>query len=175
MMRLLLFLEINSVSAFLNKIIQIFIIVTATFTVSQQIFAEEIGSVNTEWKLLGSHKLVVEAYDDPKVEGITCYVSKPERGGVVGAIGIAEEVSDVSIACRQIGFIRFKESIPQKEDALTERRSIIFKTLHVVRMIDVQRNALVYLTYTDKILNGSAKNSVSVVPIDKNISIPLKK
>lgn len=69
--------------------------------------AEEVGSVNTEWKLMGSHKIVVEAYDDSKVEGVTCYVSKPERGGIAGAVGVAEEVSDVSISCRQIGEIRF--------------------------------------------------------------------
>ena len=74
--------------------------------------AEEIGSVNTEWKMMGSHKLVVDVYDDPKVEGVACYVAMPKRGGIAGAVGVAEEVSDVSIACRQVGAIRFKESIP---------------------------------------------------------------
>lgn len=137
--------------------------------------AQEIGSVNTEWKLIGSHKLVVEAYDDPKVEGIACYVSKPERGGVAGLMGVAEEVSDVSIACRQVGPIRFKEALPQQEDAFTERRSLIFKTLHVVRMVDAARNALVYLTYTDKLIKGSPKNSVTAVPVPRGTAIPLKK
>jgi len=137
--------------------------------------AEEIGSVNTEWKMMGSHKLVVDVYEDPKVEGVACYVAMPKRGGIAGAVGVAEEVSDVSIACRQVGAMRFKESIPLQEDAFTERRSFIFKTMHVVRMVDIKHNTLVYLTYTDKILSGSAKNSVTAVPVDKNMTIPLSR
>lgn len=137
--------------------------------------AQQIGSVNTEWKLIGSHKLVVEAYDDPKVEGVACYVSKPQRGGVAGMVGVAEEVSDVSIACRQVGPIRFKEALPQQEDAFTERRSLLFKTLHVVRMVDTARNALVYLTYTDKLIQGSPKNAVTAVPVPRGTAIPLKR
>ena len=137
--------------------------------------AQEIGAVNTEWKLMGSHQLVVEAYDDPKVEGVACYVSKPKRGGLAGAVGVAEEVSDVSIACRQTGPIRFKEPLPRQEDAFSERRSLIFKTMHVVRMIDVPRNTLVYLTYTDKIVSGSPKNSVTAVAVARETPIPLKK
>jgi len=137
--------------------------------------AQEIGSVNTEWKLFGSHQLVVEAYDDPKVEGVTCYLAKPKRGGVAGAVGVAEEVSDVSISCRQIGPIRFREALLQQEDAFTERRSLIFKTLHVVRLVDRARNALVYLTYSDRVLSGSPKNSVTAVPVDAGTPIPLKR
>ncbi|MDD4929896.1 MAG: CreA family protein [Gallionella sp.] len=140
-----------------------------------QVFAEEIGSVNTEWKLMGSHQLVVEAYDDPKVEGVSCYVAKPQRGGVSGAVGVAEELSDVSIACRQVGVIRFKESLPRQEDAFSERRSLIFKTLHVVRMVDTARNTLVYLSYTDKLINGSPQNSVTAVAVDRSVTIPVKK
>ncbi|WP_025916031.1 CreA family protein [Herminiimonas sp. CN] len=137
--------------------------------------AQQIGSVNTEWKLVGSHKLVVEAYDDPKVEGVACYVSKPERGGVAGLVGVAEEVSDVSIACRQVGPIRFKQALPQQEDAFTERRSLVFKTMHVVRMVDAARNTLVYLTYSDKLLKGSPKNSVTAVPVPRTTMIPVEK
>ncbi len=136
--------------------------------------AENIGSVNTEFKFTGSHKLVVEAFDDPKVEGVACYVGKPERGGIAGAFGVAEEVSDVSIACRQVGPIRFREPLPMQEDAFSERRSIIFKVLHVVRMVDVKRNTLVYLTYSDKIISGSAKNSVTAVTVDQSTPIPVK-
>ncbi|MEO6352514.1 MAG: CreA family protein [Burkholderiaceae bacterium] len=137
--------------------------------------AQQIGSVNTEFKVMGSHKLVVEAYDDPKVEGVACYVSKPERGGVAGMFGVAEEVSDVSIACRQVGTIRFKQALPQQEDAFTERRSLIFKTLHVVRMVDAARNTLVYLTYSDKLITGSPKNAVTAVAVPRSTVIPLKK
>jgi CreA protein len=140
-----------------------------------QVFAEEIGSVNTEWKLMGSHQLVIEAYDDPKVEGVVCYVAKPNRGGISGAVGVAEEVSDVSIACRQVGAIRFKEPLPRQEDAFSERRSLIFKTLHVVRMVDSARNTLIYLTYTDKLINGSPQNSVTAVAVDRSVTIPVKK
>jgi len=136
-------------------------------------FADEIGSVNTEWKLTGSHKLVVEAFDDPKVDGVACFVAKPERGGIAGAFGVAEEVSDVSIACRQVGPIRFHEPVPLKEDAFSERRSIVFKVLHVVRMVDVKRNTLVYLTYTDKVITGSPKNSVTAVTVDRATPIPV--
>jgi CreA protein len=151
-----------------------FFVAAATLCL-QPVFAEEIGSVNTEWKLMGSHQLAVEAYDDPKVEGIACYVAKPQRGGVSGAIGVAAEVSDVSIACRQVGPIKFKESLQRQEDAFSERRSFIFKTLHVVRMVDSARNTLVYLTYTDKILKGSPKNSVTAVAVDRNLIIPVSK
>lgn len=137
--------------------------------------AQELGAVNTEWKLLGSHQLMVEAYDDPKVEGVACYVSKPKRGGLAGAVGVAEEVSDVSIACRQVGPIRFKEPLPRQEDAFSERRSLIFKTLHVVRMVDSARNTLVYLTYTDKLIKGSPKNSVTAVAVERHTPIPVRK
>ena len=138
------------------------------------VFADEIGSVNTEWKLLGSHKLVVEVYDDPKVQGVSCYVSKPQKGGLGGLVGVAEEVSDVSIACRQVAPINFTEAVPKQENVFTERRSLIFKTLHIVRMVDSARNTLVYLTYTDKLVNGSPKNSVTAVPVEAGIPIPLK-
>jgi CreA protein len=152
-----------------------FCLMTVVALVAITAHAQEIGGVNTEWKLFGSHQLVVEAYDDPKVEGIACYVSKPKRGGIAGAAGVAEEVSDVSITCRQTGPIRIAEPLPQQEDAFTERRSILFKTLHVVRMVDVARNTLVYLTYTDKLIHGSPKNSIAAVPIGREMPIPLTK
>jgi CreA protein len=138
------------------------------------VLAQKVGSVNTEWKITGSHRLVVEAFDDPRVEGVACYVSKPERGGIAGAFGVAEELSDVSIACRQIGPIRFREALPQQEDAFTERRSLIFKTLHVVRMVDRARNTLVYLTYSDRVISGSHENAVTAVAVDRGTPIPVK-
>jgi len=138
-------------------------------------YSQEIGSVNTEWNLFGSHRLVVEVYDDPKVEGVACYVSKPKRGGVAGAAGVAEEVSDVSISCKQVGPIVFRNAMMRQEDVFTERRSLIFKTLHVVRIVDAARNTLVYLTYTDKLIRGSPKNSISAVPIGQDVPIPIQK
>ena len=129
-------------------------------------FAEEIGSVDTVFKLLGpDHKIVIEAFDDPKIEGVTCHVSRAKKGGVSGMLGLAEETSDASIACRQVGPVRFKEDFDQGEEAFTERRSILFKKLRVVRFFDKKRNTLVYLVYSDKLIEGSPKNSISTVPI----------
>ncbi|HYQ91182.1 MAG TPA: CreA family protein [Candidatus Competibacteraceae bacterium] len=128
--------------------------------------ADEIGSVDTAFKFLGpNHKIVVEAFDDPKVTGVTCYLSRSQTGGIKGGLGLAEDTSDASIACRQMGPITIKESFKEGEEVFSERRSILFKRLHVVRFSDKARNALVYLVYSDKIVEGSPKNSVSAVSI----------
>jgi CreA protein len=128
--------------------------------------ADEIGSVDTVFQWLGpNHKIVIDAFDDPKVEGVTCYVSRSRTGGVKGALGLAEDTADASIACRQVGPIRIKEPFKDGEEAFTERRSLLFKKLRVTRFLDKQRNTLVYLVYSDKLIEGSPKNSVSAVPI----------
>lgn len=136
----------------------------------------EIGSVDTAFKLIGpDHKVVVDAYDDPKVKGVTCYVSRARTGGITGAVGLASDTSDASIACRQVGPIAFSGGrLPKQEEVFSERRSILFKRLRVVRMLDPQRNVLVYLTYSDKLIEGSPKNSISVVPVDRALPIPVK-
>ncbi|HET9645768.1 MAG TPA: CreA family protein [Burkholderiaceae bacterium] len=137
--------------------------------------AEQIGSVDTVFKLVGpDHKIVVEAYDDPKVAGITCHVSRAKTGGIKGAIGIAEDKSEASIACRQVGPISFPQPIPQQEEVFNERLSILFKRLRIVRMVDRKRNTLVYLTYSDKLIEGSPRNSITAVPIDRAMTIPVK-
>ena len=137
--------------------------------------AETIGDVDTAFKLIGpDHKIVVEAYDDPKVSGVTCYVSRAKTGGVKGALGIAEDRAEASIACRQIGPISFTAPVADKEEVVTERQSILFKRLRVVRMVDHARNALVYLTYSDRLIDGSPKNSVTVVPVDRGTPIRTK-
>lgn len=129
-------------------------------------FAEPIGEVDTAFQLLGAnHKVVVEAYDDPKVAGVTCYVSRAKTGGISGSLGLATDKSEASIACRQVGPISFKEAIPKQEDVFSERLSILFKKLHIVRMADPQRKVLIYLTYSDKLIDGSPKNSVTAVPV----------
>ncbi|MBR0565790.1 CreA family protein [Azoarcus sp. L1K30] len=140
------------------------------------VYAEKIGDVSTVWKLIGpNHKVVVEAYDDPRVEGVTCYVSRAKTGGLSGAVGLAEDLSEASIACRQVGPIRFREPIPQQEEVFSERLSVLFKRLQVVRMVDARRNVLVYLTYSDKLVDGSPKNSVTAVAVDGATPIPLKR
>jgi CreA protein len=137
--------------------------------------AETLGSVDTAFKLIGpDHKIVVEAYDDPKVDGVTCYISRAKTGGVSGALGLAEDKAEASIACRQIGTISFKKPLAQQEEVFSESLSILFKKLRIIRIVDKNRNALVYLTYSDKLVDGSPKNSVTAVPVERNITIPLK-
>lgn len=137
--------------------------------------AEPLGSVDTAFKLIGpDHKIVVEAYDDPKVDGVTCYVSRAKTGGVSGALGLAEDKAEASIACRQVGPISFKQPLPVKEEVFNERLSVMFKKLRIVRMVDKSRNALVYLTYSDKLVDGSPKNNITAVAVDRSVSIPLK-
>lgn len=129
-------------------------------------FAQQLGEVDTAFKLLGpDHKIVVEAYDDPKVQGVTCYVSRAKTGGITGALGLATDKAEASIACRQVGPVSFKEAVPQQEVVFSERMSILFKKLHIVRIVDKQRKVLVYLTYSDKLIDGSPKNSITAVPI----------
>jgi CreA protein len=121
---------------------------------------------STVWKFLTpDDKLAVYGIDDPVVDGVACHFTMPEKGGVKGMFGVAEEVSDISLACRQIGPIRFKEKFEQGEVVFSERRSLIFKKMQIVRGCDSHRNTLVYLVYTDKLIEGSPKNSTSTVPI----------
>jgi len=137
--------------------------------------AEVVGDVDTAFKLIGpDHKIVVDAYDDPKVNGVTCYVSRAKTGGVSGALGLAEDKAEASIACRQVGPIGIKEPLPRREEVYSERLSILFKRLRVVRMVDSKRNTLVYLTYSDLLIDGSPKNSITAVPIDRGTVIPVK-
>jgi CreA protein len=110
-------------------------------------------------------KLATYALDDPEVEGVACHFTVPERGGFKGWVGVAEEVSDISLACRQTGPISFKEKFAQGEEVFRKRRSLFFKKMQIVRGCDVKRNVLVYVVYSDRIIEGSPKNSTSTVPI----------
>ena len=137
--------------------------------------AEPVGEVDTVFKFIGpDHKIVVDAYDDPKVAGVTCYVSRAKTGGITGAVGLAEDKAEASIACRQVGPVSFTKPLPAQEEVFDVRLSILFKKLRVVRMVDKKRNTLVYLTYADRLIDGSAKNSVTVVPVDRAMPIPVK-
>ena len=137
--------------------------------------AESIGEVDTVFKWFGpDHKIVVDAYDDPKVAGVTCYVSRAKTGGVKGAVGVAEDMAEASIACRQVGPISFTSPLPHQEEMFSERISLVFKKLRVVRMVDAKHNTLVYLTYSDRVIEGSPQNSISAVAVDRGIPIPVK-
>jgi CreA protein len=138
----------------------------AAVVAAASVAAEEIGSVDTAIKIFGpNHKIVIEAFDDPKVEGVACHVSRARTGGFSGALGLAEDTSDASIACRQIGPVRFLSELEDGEEVFSERRSILFKRLHVVRFHDKKRNTLVYLAISDRVIEGSPQNSISSVPI----------
>jgi CreA protein len=115
--------------------------------------------------LTPNDKLATYAIDDPEVDGVACHFTVPERGGVKGWLGIAEEVSDISLACRQIGPIHFKAKFAQGDEMFRRRRSLLFKKMQIVRGCDVKRNVLVYVVYSDKLIEGSPKNSTSSVPI----------
>lgn len=137
--------------------------------------AETVGSVDTAFKLIGpDHKVVVEVFDDPVVGGVSCYLSRAKTGGIKGAVGLAEDKAESSVACRQVGPIAFKGKVPKQEEVFSERASIFFKHVRVVRMVDVKRNALAYLVYSDRLIDGSPKNSVTAVPVPANQPIPLK-
>ena len=110
-------------------------------------------------------KLATYAVDDPIVDGVACHFTAPEKGGWKGWFGLAEEVSDISLACRQIGPIRFKAKFEQGDDMFRQRRSLFFKKMQIVRGCDVKRNVLVYMVYSDRIIEGSPKNSTSSVPV----------
>lgn len=151
------------------------LMIIALCTAAMHAGAEPIGAVDTVFKLIGpDHKIVVEAYDDPKVSGVACYVSRAKTGGISGAIGLAEDKAEASIACRQVGPIAFSGPVREQEEVFSERLSVLFKKLRVVRMVDRKRNTLVYLTYSDRVIEGSPKNSVTAVPVDRNTPIPIQ-
>lgn len=132
--------------------------------------AEKIGSVSTKFKVLGANdKIVIEAFDDPDINGATCYLSRAKTGGVSGTVGIAEDTSDASIACRQVGPIVVPEHIKRGkadgDEVFKKSTSLLFKSLQVVRFYDQKRNVLIYLTYSDRIIEGSPKNSISTIPV----------
>ncbi len=148
----------------MQRILRLSFLGSALWLLATGLHAEEIGTVDTAFQWIGpNHKIAVEAFDDPKVGGVTCYISRSRTGGITGGLGLAENTSDASIACRQVGPINVKEKFKNGEEVFTERRSLLFKKMRVVRFLDQTRNALVYLVYSDKLIDGSPKNSLSAV------------
>jgi len=151
------------------------LVLPVSLLVAATAHAEEIGSVDTVFKFIGpDHKIVVEAYDDPGVTGVTCYISRAKTGGIKGAFGLAEDKSEASIACRQVGPIAIAKPVREQEEIFSERTSLIFKRLRIVRMVDAKRHTLVYLTYSDRVIEGSPQNSVTAVPVDRATPIPVR-
>ncbi|MBK5968102.1 MULTISPECIES: CreA family protein [Thiorhodovibrio] len=133
-------------------------------------WAERVGEVSTKFKLVGPNdKIVIEVFQDPDVPGVACYLSRADTGGVSGAVGLAEDTSDSSLACRQVGPVQLPEDIANGkrdgDEVFKKRTSLLTKTMQVVRFYDAPRNTLVYLSYSDRIIEGSPKNSTSVVVI----------
>ena len=146
------------------------ILTTLLFLAGNAAQAEEIGSVDTVFKVFGpDHKIVVEAFDDPDVKNVTCYISRAKTGGIKGGLGLAEDTSDAAISCQQVGPVELSDKIKngksQGEVVFQKRTSQVFKKLQVVRFYDAKRNALAYLAYSDKVVEGSPKNALSAVPI----------
>jgi len=139
--------------------------------------AEQIGSVSTKFKMLGPNdKVVIEVFDDPDIPGVACYLSRAKTGGMKGAVGLAEDSSDASLDCRQVGPITLSKEVLDSDDegdeVFRKRTSLVFKTLQVVRFFDHKRKVLVYLTYSDRVIEGSPKNSISVVPVRAWVPAP---
>ena len=138
------------------------------FTMAIAAFAEDIGSVGYRFRWLGPNdKITVEAFDDPDVAGVTCYISRARTGGFKGAVGLAEDPPYASISCHQVGPVDVDkaEKVKSPHEVFSERASLIFKSTQVTRFWDAKRKALVYLVYTDRIFEGSPRNSISVVPV----------
>lgn len=128
--------------------------------------AEEIGCTTTEWKLIGAnHRVCVYAYDDPKIPGVTCHVSQARTGGIKGSLGLAEDPSQFSIACRQIGPIVVPEKLAEREVVFSEDTSLLFKETQIHRLYDAKRKVLVYLGISRKIIAGAPSNAISTVPV----------
>jgi CreA protein len=124
------------------------------------------GQVSTRFRWLGPNdRIAVDGFDDPKVKGVACHISRAVTGGIKGELGLAEDTSDASIACRQVGPIQIPAALKDGEEVFDERRSLVFKRLHVVRFYDRSRNVLVYVSYSDRVIEGSPKNSISSVPV----------
>jgi CreA protein len=152
-----------------------YLLILALLATASAARAEPVGEVDTVFKLIGpDHKIVVDAYDDPEVKGVTCYVSRAKTGGIKGGLGLAEDKAEASIACRQTGPISFAKPLKRQDEMFSERISLVFKRLRVVRMVDSARNTLVYLTYSDRVIEGSPQNSVTAVPVDRTMQIPVR-
>ena len=156
----------NKVTLQLHNTFASCILAASLLTASFSVNAETIGCVTTAWKLIGAnHKVCVEAFHDPKVPGVTCHVSQARTGGVAGTLGLAQDPSQFSLACRQTGAITLPAKLPKDEVVFAEDTSILFKETRVVRLWDEANKTLVYLAISRKLIDGAPANSISTVPV----------
>ena len=132
--------------------------------------ADIVGSVPTAFQLLGANdKMVIESFDDPMVAGVTCYISRATRGGLSEAVGLAQDLTDAAITCQQTAAIVLRDDIKNGkrdgEEVFKKNTSLLFKTLRILRFYDPNRNTLVYLAYSNKLVDGAPVNSLSAVPV----------
>ncbi|MGZ5221517.1 MAG: CreA family protein [Chitinophagaceae bacterium] len=146
---------------------QVFIYCPLLFVfLTTSVQSEEIGCITTTWKLIGAnHKVCVQVFDDPKVKGVACHISQAKTGGIAGTFGVAEDPSQFSISCRQVGPVVINGKLPKEETAFTEDTSLFFKETKVTRLFDSKRNTLVYVAISRKLIEGAPANSISTVPI----------
>jgi len=150
----------------LRRLLALAGVMVAALGGSSSAWSDEVGCVTTTWKLIGAnHKICVDAFEDAKVLGVTCHISQARTGGISGSLGLAEDPSQFSIACRQTGPISLPADLPRDETVFSEDTSLLFKTTKIVRMYDQKHNTLVYLAISRKIIEGAPANSVSTVPI----------
>jgi len=149
-----------------NKVLLLALTATALMA-ARPAFAEDLSCISTTFRLIGANdKVCVSAFDDPKVPGVACHISQARTGGIGGSLGLAEDPSRFSIACRQVGPINVElGKLDDREQVYSERTSIFFKRTHVYRVVDKKRNTLVYVAISDKLVEGSPQNSISTVPI----------
>jgi len=148
----------------MKKSLLVNLLLFGTMTATAQ--AENIGCITTSWKLIGAnHKVCVQAFDDPKVQGVSCHISQAKKGGITGAFGLAEDPSKFSIACRQVGPIVINGKLAKQEKAFSSNTSLFFKETRVTRLFDEKRNTLVYVAISRKLIDGAPANSISTVPI----------
>ena len=151
------------------------LLLALTLALPALVQAETVGHVDTAFKFIGrNHQVVVEAFDDPRVKGVACYVSRARTGGIKGTLGLAEDTADASVACRQVGEIAFEGPLREQEEVFSQSASILFEKVRIVRMVDARRNTLVYLVYSDKLIEGSPQNNVTAVPVPASVPIPLR-
>jgi len=137
-----------------------------TSALSFNVNAEEIGCITTAWKLIGAnHKVCIQAFDDPKVLGVSCHISQAKTGGVSGSLGMAEDPSQFSLACRQVAPISIPANLSKQEEAFSSNTSLFFKETRVTRLFDKKRNTLIYVAISRKLIDGAPANSISTVPI----------
>ena len=126
--------------------------------------AEEVGRVGVDWT---GNDIILEAVQDPKVKGVTCHIAYFDRSLLdrLSQGNWFEDPSNASIACRQTGPIKYLDELEAGEEVFKERISLIWKSIQVVRFYDEKRNTLIYLTYSDKLVDGSPKNAISAVVV----------